>query len=97
VPQKKKSIFKSRRQDDVGNAKRLALYKHNWNSALAEPNAEPTASKVSHAFPDVDESFSAAALTRVPSEPRPGSPADDIAKIKCEKKDKGVSSVIIIY
>lgn len=88
VPVKKKSIFKSRRPDEVGNAKRLALYKHNWN-AQAEARPE-VAVDVSRAFPDVDAEFSATALTRVPADPRPGSPAEDVAKVKCDKKDKGV-------
>lgn len=94
MPAKKKSIFKSRSKEEAGNAKRLALYKHNWNSAHAEKPPEGPAT-VTRSFPELDvDAFSVATLTRVAADPRPGSPNEEIAKIRCDKKDKGYYTVI---
>lgn len=91
MPVKKKSIFKSRVKDETGNAKRLALYKHNWNSSQAlEPNNKPTAPTSASQYDDINE-FELGGLTRVPTDPAdPTKPVEDVTKVKCDKKDKGV-------
>jgi hypothetical protein len=94
-PIKKKSIFKSRTKEESGsgNSKRLALYKHNWNSSQATENvskAHPQNSK-SSAYELND--FELGALTRITSEANDqnGKSTEDVTKEKCDKKDKDVS------
>lgn len=94
LPVKKKSIFKSRGKDEAGtgNSKRLALYKHNWNSSQqVEANNKQSAQTSASQYEDVNE-FDLGGLTRVSSDQLdPNKPSEDITKVKCDKKDKAVS------
>lgn len=96
MPVKKKSIFKSRVKDDSGNAKRLALYKHNWNSSQqVEANNKQTAPTSTSQYEDINEEFELGSLTRVASDQvESNKPVEDITKVKCDKKDKGYYTVI---
>lgn len=94
LPVKKKSIFKSRGKDESGNgnSKRLALYKHNWNTSQAvEANNKQTIPTSTSQYEDTNE-FDVGSLTRVLGEQSDGSKSsEDITKVKCDRKDKGVS------
>lgn len=99
LPVKKKSIFKSRGKDESGNgnSKRLALYKHNWNTSQAvEVNNKETAATSASQYEDVNE-FDLGGLTRVSGDlPDGGKSLEDITKVKCDRKDKGVCFMVII-
>ncbi|KAK6626622.1 hypothetical protein RUM44_009098 [Polyplax serrata] len=97
LPVKKKSIFKSRGKDEGGNgnSKRLALYKHNWNTsqAVEESNKQTTPSSASQ-YDDIND-FDLGGLTRVSSEQSEGNKSfEDITKVKCDRKDKGYYTVV---
>ncbi|KAL0274760.1 UNVERIFIED_CONTAM: hypothetical protein PYX00_002810 [Menopon gallinae] len=97
LPVKKKSIFKSRGKDEAGtgNSKRLALYKHNWNSSQqVEANNKQSAQTSASQYEDVNE-FDLGGLTRVSSDQLdPNKPSEDITKVKCDKKDKAFYTVV---
>ena len=95
LPVKKKSIFKSRGKDESGNSsKRLALYKHNWNTSQAvEANSKQTTPASGSQYEHISD-FDLGSLTRVSSEQSDGSRSlDDVTKVKCDRKDKGVSLI----
>lgn len=108
---KKGSIFKSRSTGATNGNKRRALYKHKWcdsdkeSTATDAPNtgnSTPiTASGSSSTGPvTYEEEFDPSQLTRVVTYPSVDADfedeADAITSIRCGKKVKGVSALIII-
>lgn len=109
---KKGSIFKSRSTGATNGNKRRALYKHKWCDSDKEStttdtpntgNSTPTtASGSSSAGPVAyEEEFDPSPLTRVVTYPTVDADfedeADAVTSVRCGKKVKGVSTVIIFW